>query len=263
MVQQSRGRAPRVQHHLEGGEGQGRRQVRPERPPHDPPRVPIQHDRQVAPPLTRPDVGEIRDPHLIRGRDVELPPQPIHRHGQPVVAPGGDAEAPGLFGAQSVALHQARHPVPAAGVPPRHQLAMHPRAVCPVHRCVNPLHRGDQLPIALRAAALRTRCATRPAARSGPRRTRWSTSSESRGTSPRVFREERCRFPKKSRSADRTTSRHLSRWSSASSPRLPIAGRAHSRVDITWSPYRRTTWASRANTATGPAADPRSTGAWL
>ncbi len=50
------------------------------RPADDPPGKQIDHDGQIQKILMRADVGDVSDPKLIRGIDVELPVQRIIRH---------------------------------------------------------------------------------------------------------------------------------------------------------------------------------------
>ena len=67
-------------------------QVRPYGPPDHAPREQVEDHRQIQPALPRPEVGDVGDPAFVRALRVEVAPEHVRRHGQPMGAVGGVPE---------------------------------------------------------------------------------------------------------------------------------------------------------------------------
>ena len=76
--------------------------------------VQVQDDSQVEPPFLRWDVGDVRQPLLIRPVGAKVPFQQVRRHRMLLVALGRGLVAPDLLGPQATQPHQARDTILAA-----------------------------------------------------------------------------------------------------------------------------------------------------
>lgn len=114
-----RRRPPLLDRHVERVEHEVGGERRPRRPPDDPPAPHVEYDRQVqeASPRGDVDVGDIRDPQLIRPRGGERPRHEIRRGGRGRIAARGAVILAPRHADNAMLPHEARHP-----------LAVHPPA---------------------------------------------------------------------------------------------------------------------------------------
>jgi len=92
------------------------------------PRKQIQHDSQVQPTLPRPDIGNVCNPLMIRGRSRKIPSQSICRNRKPVIRIGRLPKATFSPGLDSCITHQTCHPFPTHPISPHFQLRVDPWA---------------------------------------------------------------------------------------------------------------------------------------
>ncbi|MGY2933199.1 hypothetical protein ACVWZ6_002801 [Bradyrhizobium sp. GM6.1] len=104
------------------------------RPADHPAREQVDHRRHIEPALSRPDVGEVGDPLLVRALGLELPIQKVRRHVRNLAMACVLRHTPALWPRpQGLQAHQPFDPVQAAFDAVRQKVSPDaPRAVSPV-----------------------------------------------------------------------------------------------------------------------------------
>src|SRR5215217_6278253 len=117
------------------------------RPGDDPPRVDVQHERQMEESFVGLDVGYVRRPEPVRGGEVSV--YEIGGRRSPGIRASDSLLPPALAASDSGFTHQSGHPAPSTTHPKGLQLRVHPRITvglaAPVMHLHDPLRKGGVL----------------------------------------------------------------------------------------------------------------------
>src|SRR5215213_4502742 len=119
------------------------------RPGDDPPRVDVQHERQMEESFVGLDVGYVRRPEPVRGGGGEVSVYEIGGRRSPGIRASDSLLPPALAASDSGFTHQSGHPAPSTTHPKGLQLRVHPRITvglaAPVMHLHDPLRKGSVL----------------------------------------------------------------------------------------------------------------------